>query len=182
MSAVLLAVAAALPASGRAADPPATRPTEAVWLQSNLAELYPSPAEVCLSTYRQMKDAPGVVVVLHTELEHFSHYRYTVRRDSLPAEAATTNRSGEIPVRFDDRTPRPQRIEVVIQAVSMLGRRTRPFSIELGYYPKELYAAAGQKSRSWLVVHRSDLALCGSSVEDWIVESPSSQDRDYARR
>lgn len=178
----LLLAAATLPGTGRTAEPAAPATTEEVWLQSNLRELYPCYTEICLSTYEQMSDAPGVVLRLQTEVERFSHYRYTVTRDSLPAGAPMQDRSGAIAVRFDPHNSRPQRITAVIQAVSRSGRKTRPFSIELGYYPGEFYAASGHRTRSWLVVHTSDLALCGGSVRDWIVERPSAQDRAYARK
>jgi transglutaminase-like putative cysteine protease len=181
--AALPCVAAALLAGAAGAAGPAAPVTvEAVWLQSNLRELYPSRAEICLSTYQQMSDEPGVVLVLQTDVENFSHYRYSLQRDSLPREERLESRSGEISVRFERHDVRPQRIKLAIQAVSKSGRKTRPYSIELGYYPTEHYAAAGQRTPSWLVVHDSDVELCGSSVEDWIVERPSAQDRAYAKK
>jgi hypothetical protein len=183
VSAVVLLVAALLlPGTTGAAPPAASRAPQTVQLQSNLQELYPRRAEICLSTYQQMSDAPGVVLKLQSDIERFSHYRYTLRRDSLARESPVVNRDGTIPIRFDRRDPRPQRIEALIQAVSRSGRSTRPFSMELVYYPKEYYAASGQRTRGWMIVHDTDLALCGSSVGDWIVERPTPQDRAYARK
>ena len=178
----VLVAAATLPGACSAKEPPAPPATEEVWLQSNLRELYPCYEEICLSTYEQMSDAPGVVLWLHTDVENFSCYRYTLERDSLPPDAPLQDRSGAIAVRFDPLNSRPQRITAVIQAVSKSGRKTGPFSIELGYSPSEYYAASGHRTRSWLVVRNSDLALCGGSVRDWIVERPSAQDRVYARK
>lgn len=177
-AAALIAAVQVLPGTGQAARPA----TEAVWLETNLGELYPSPAEVCLSTYRQTKETPGVVLELQTDLEGFSHFRYALRRDSLPREPDRVSENGSIPVTFDPGNPRPQRVEAVIHAVSRSGRRSRPFSIELGYYPREHYAAAGQRTRNWVVVHATDLVRCGTSVEDWIVERPSPSERAYARK
>jgi transglutaminase-like putative cysteine protease len=181
-AAVACVAAAALPGAAWAAGPAAPATVESVWLQSNLRELYPSRADICLSNYEQLSDEPGVVLVLRSDVENFSHFRYSLRRDSLSREAPLDSRSGEITVRFDRASVRPQRISVAIQAVSKSGRKTPPLSIELGYYPSEHYAAAGQHTRSWLVVHASDIERCGSSVEDWIVERPSADDRAYARR
>ncbi len=178
----LLVAVGILPGTGRTAEYAAQPATEEVWLQSNLRELYPGDADICLSTYEQMSDAPGVVLKLQTQQEGFSHYRYTLKRDSPPPGAPLRNRSGAIAVSFDPRNLQPQRVEVVIRAVSKSGRETRPFSIVLGYYPREFYAASGHETRSWLVVHNSDLALCGGSVQDWIVERPPAQDRAYARK
>ena len=178
----LLLAAGILPEAGRAAEHAPQPATDEVWLQSNLRELYPCDADICLVTYEQMSDVPGVVLSLQTRLEDFSHYRYALRRDSLPPGAPMRSRSGSITVCFDPRNPRPQRIEAVIRAVSKSGRETRPFSIEFGYYPREFYVASGHRTRSWLVVHHSDLALCGGPVESWIVERPSAQDRAYARK
>jgi len=160
---------------------PALPATEAVWLESNIRELYPRHCELCLSSYEQMSDTAGVVLRLQSDLEKFSHYRYALRRDSLPVERPKDDRSGAISLVFDSRNPQPQRIEAIVQAVSTTGAKTRPYSVVLGYYPREHYAASGQGSQNWLVVHTSDLELCNGSVEDWIVERPSPQDRAYAR-
>lgn len=156
--------------------------TEGVWLQSNLQELYPRHAGMCISTYKQMDDTSGVVVKLQADVEQFSHYRYTLQRDTLAREAAVENRSGAVAVLFDERNPEPQHLELLLQAVSKSGQKTRPFSIKLGYYSRAHYAAADQRTKGWLVVQGSDLSLCGSSVADWIVELPSAEDRAYARR
>ncbi|MFI5371083.1 MAG: hypothetical protein ACHQ52_05950 [Candidatus Eisenbacteria bacterium] len=178
----MLVAAAILPAGVRAAEPAAAPATEAVYLQDNVRDLYPIQAEICLSTYEQMSDAPGVLLRLQTDIESFSHYIYTVRRDSLPRGAAQEDRDGAIPVRFDGHDLRPHRIETVIQAVSTSGRKTRPYSIVIGYYPRESDASPGHPNRNWLIVHTSDLALCGGSVGNWIVETPSAEERGYARK
>src|SRR4030095_5802533 len=68
------------------------------------------------------------------------------------------------------------------EAVSASGWKTRPYTIELAYHPRELYAAARNRAPSWLIVEASDLSLCGTSVEDWIVETTSAQSRDHARK
>jgi hypothetical protein len=177
----LLVAAVALPGTGRAGEP---RPpvVEEVFLRSNLRELYPCRAEICLSTYEQMSDAPGIILWLRSDIERFSHYRYTLQHDSLPAGAPMQDRSGAIAVTFDLHNAKQQHITAVIQAVSKSGQTTRPFSVEMAYTPREYYMAAGHPTRSWIVVQNSDLALCGGSVRDWIVDRPSAQDRAYARK
>lgn len=173
--------AVAAPARSAAPSRPARAP-EPVLLQSNLRDLYPAPADICLVTYQQMKDAPGVVLHLRTALEGFAHFRVTRQHDSLPAGPAAMERGPAITVRFAPDNPRPQRIVTTVEAVTRSGRRSRPFTIELGYVPSAHYAASGQKSPNWLVVHATDLARCGSSVEDWIVERATEAERAYARK
>src|SRR5262249_25536569 len=114
-------------------------------------------------------------------VERFSHYRYTIRRDSLPAERPREDRTGSITVSFDPRNPRSQHVVVVIEAVAW-GRTTQPYSIALAYHPHQLYAAARQRAPSWMVVEASDLSLCGSSIQDWIVEPVSAESRAFARK
>jgi hypothetical protein len=181
LPAALLLAAALVPGIGTAA-PPEAFTTEEVSLQSNVADLYPRRAEICLTTYQQLNDAPGVVLWLRADIANFSCYQYTVARDSLPRGAPVESRTGSITVSFDRDNPRPQRVVTVIQAVSRSGWKSRPYSIEIRYQPGEVYAAAGQRRQSWLVVHASDLALCGGSVEEWIVEASTAQDRAYARK
>jgi hypothetical protein len=164
------------------AGPPAPPATEEVLLQSNLRELYPTRSEICITSYQQMDDAPGVILWLHTDIAGFSHYRFTLQRDSLPPGASGHSRDGAIRVGFDRSNPRPQRIVTVIEAASKSGRKTRPFSIEIVYNPAEVYAAARQPRIGWLLVQASDLALCGGSVRDWIIEAPTPQDRAQARK
>ena len=176
-----LLAALLLPVPGRAAEPVGPRTPVAVQLQSNESELYPHNKEICLATYQQMSEAPGVVLKLQTDVENFSHYLYSIQWNALPPEAPLVNRNGVIPLCFDRRNPRPQRLKAVIRAVSKSGLESRPFTMELGYYPKEYYSASGQRSPSWLIVHTTDLDLCGSSVADWILERPTAEDRAYAR-
>ncbi|HEY2955746.1 MAG TPA: hypothetical protein VGK89_10910 [Candidatus Eisenbacteria bacterium] len=180
--ALACALVAAVPAGAAGAEPSTPIETEEVLLRTNRFYIYPHEADICLSTYRPMTDEPGVILSLRSDVEGFSHYRYSFRRDSLPPGRPLESRSGEIQVRFDGHNPRPQHVVTTLRAVSRSGRESKPFSIELGFYPKEYYAAAGQRSRGWLVVHTSDILLCGSSVTDWIVERPSEEDRAYARK
>ena len=174
---ILAATLALATGAGGASSSP-----EGVWLQSNLRELYPRRVEACVVTYTQLSDPPGVLLSLHTDLERFSHYRYTLRRDSLHAEPPRRSRDGSIPVRFDPTVPRSQRVTVVVEAVPRWGRASKPHSITLAYHPRAVYAAARLPSPSWLVVEASDLSLCGSAVDDWMVERTLPEDRAYARR
>jgi hypothetical protein len=176
----LIAVLAVGPAA--AEEKPSSAGADTLLLQSNYWELYPRRADIALRTFRQLKDAPGIVLSLKTDVKDFSHYLYSFKRDSLPAGASLENRDGEITVLFEKRDePKPQRIVTEIAAVSKSGQKTRPYAIEIGYYPKELYAAGGQTSPSWLVVQNTDLLLSGSSVEDWVLERPTPEDRAYAQ-
>ncbi len=156
---------------------------DTLMLTSNYWELYPRRADIALRTFKQLTDVPGVLLVLRTDVKDFSHYLYTVRRDTLPAEATQVNRDGEIAVRFEDREEaRAQRIYTDIQVVSASGEESKPYTVEIGYYPKELYAAGGQTSPSWLVVQNTDLLLAGSSVDDYVMLEPTDKDRVYAQK
>ncbi len=177
-----LALLALAPLARPSAAADAQRPaTETVWLESNLSQLYPHRTELCLVTYTQTSDPPGITLTLRNDVAHFSHYRYTIRRDAQPAERRREDRTGSITVTFDPLDPRSQHAVVVVEVVAG-GYTSKPYSIGLAYHPHELYAAARHKAPSWMVVEDSDLALCGSSVEDWIVEPSSSESRAYARK
>jgi hypothetical protein len=171
-----------LPGSGHAGEPVTVPGVEGVWLETNLNDLYPDRDEICLTTYEQTSEPPGVVLHLQNGIAGFSRYLYTSRRDSLPAGPERENRSGEISVRFDPSSRREQRIETVVHGITNAGRRTRAYSIVIVYYPREIYATVGQRTPDWLVVQSSDLSLCGGSVDDWNVDAPSAEDRAYARQ
>jgi hypothetical protein len=157
--------------------------TDTLSLQSNYWALYPRRADISLRTFRQLKGEPGIVLSLRTDVKDFSHYLYTFKRDSLPAEVPLESRDGEIAVRFAKRDePKSQRILTEIRAMSRSGEKTRPYGVEIGYYPKELYAASGQTSASWLVVQNTDLTLADSAVDDWVLEPPTAADRAYAQK
>jgi len=177
-----VAAAILVPGSGRAAEPVVPPRVEGVWLESNLNALYPDRDEICLTTYEQTTDPPGVLLRLQNGIDGFSHYLYTVRRDSSRAAPARPNRDGAIPVSFDPVSRREQRIETVIRGVTRSGRRTRPYSVVIAYYPREIYASVGQRQPDWLVVQSTDLFLCGGEVGDWIVDVPTAQDRAYAQK
>ena len=169
--------------TGMAEEKASASKTDTLSLQSNYWALYPRRADISLRTFHQLKDEPGIVLSLRTDVKDFSHYLYTFKRDSLPAEAALESRDGEIAVRFAKRDePKGQRILTEIRAVSRSGEKTRPYGVEIGYYPKELYAAGGQTSPSWLVVQNTDLVLSGSSVDDWVLEQATAADRAYAQK
>jgi len=177
-----LALIAVVAGSAVAEEKTSASRTDTLSLQSNYWELYPRRADISLRTFRQLKDAPGIVLSLRTDVKDFSHYLYAFKRDSLPAGSPLESRDGEIAVRFEKRNePKPQRIVTEIRAVSGSGEKTRPCAVEIGYYPKELYAAGGQTSPSWLVVQNTDLVLSGSSVDDWVLEAPTAEDRAYAQ-
>ena len=155
--------------------------TQSVWLQPT-RDLYPHRAAICLQSYTQRADPPGVILSLQSEVEQFSHYRYTLQRDSSPTGSPHDSRDGSIEVTFDADQPRSQQIVVTIEAVSLWGRRSSPFSITIAYHPRAVYAAAHQSSPSWIIVEASDLSLCGTRVDDWVVENSWPESRAYARK
>ncbi|MSS71115.1 MAG: transglutaminase domain-containing protein [Candidatus Latescibacteria bacterium] len=162
---------------------PTTGKPQVVPLEGNSWDLYPRREPVSLRTFKQLVEEPGVLLSLRTDVKDFSHYLYTFQRDSLPAEPAQESRDGQIAVRFQKRNEaKSQLIATEIQAVSKSGERTKAYRVEIGYYPKELYAASGQTSQSWLVVQNTDLTLSGSSVDDWILDRPTAEDRAYAQK
>ena len=161
----------------------ATKP-RIVPLAGNYWDLYPTREDVSIRDFRQLTgDQPGVLLFLRTGLKDFSHYRCTFKRDSLPDDPPQESRDGQIAIRFVRRDePKAQLIRTEVRAVSKTGETSDTYSIEIGYYPKELYAASGQTSRSWLVVQNTDLVTSGSAVEDWILDEPTPEDRAYAQR
>ena len=160
-----------------ATDTKQTTP-QIVLLQSNYWELYPRREEIALASVKQVSEGLGVLLSLRTGLKDFSHYLYAQN-----GESAQESRDGEVTVRFRRLgDAKAQHITTEIQAVSRSGQKTRPHRITIGYYPKELYAASGQTSPSWVIVQNTDLVLSKTTVETWIVDAPSAEDRAYAEK
>ena len=156
-----------------------TKPAaETVHPPSDYWDLYPRREEIALGAVQQVSEGLGVRLSLQTSAEDFSHYVVS-QNEGTPQE----NLDGEVMVGFRrSGEAKPQHITTEIQAVSASGEKTRPHRIVIGYYPEEFYAASGKKSQSFVIVQYTDLALARSTVEDWIVDIPSEEDRAYAKK
>jgi hypothetical protein len=155
----------------------ATEPaTETIYLQSNYWELYPRREEISLQAIQQVSEGLAVRLSLKSSLRDLSHYIV-----SQNEEDAQESPDGEIMVRFLGLgDAKPQLITTEIQAVSASGEKTKSHRVVISYHPKEFYAASGQTSQSWVTIQYTDLALERSTVEDWILDTPSEADRAYA--
>jgi hypothetical protein len=109
-------------------------------------------------------------------MEGFSHFVYSTNQEPFKRSP-----DGKIIIRFEDNhKPEVQRTTTSIKAVSTSGQSSRAYRIGINYYPTELYAASGQTSPSWIIVQNTDLSVSSQSVEDWIIQKPTKEEREYA--
>jgi hypothetical protein len=68
----------------------------------------------------------------------------------------------------------------VIRSVSTTGVVSRDYRIDVNYYPRELYAKAGQTAPGYVIVKKSDIPIVSSRVSDWVVNRPSDEEVKFA--
>lgn len=147
-------------------------------LQTNYWELYPRREDVFLQAMDRLPEGFGIQLTTRSSMKEFSHFVYSV--NGAPAQKAA---DGKIPIRFEDRhTPEVQRATTTIKAVSTAGAESKPYSISVNFYPKELYAASGQTATGYIIIQQTDLAMTATTVEDWILQRPTPEEVEYARK
>lgn len=160
-------------------SPPAPKVIQrTVDLQTNCWELYPRREDVALISMERLRVGFGVELRVQTSRRDFSHFVYSVN-----GAKAQRSADGKIPIRFEDKhSPAMQGTTTTIKAVGASGAESKPYSISINFYPKELYAAGGLTAPGYIIIQQTDLALTTSRVEDWILHRPMPSDVDFARK
>jgi hypothetical protein len=157
---------------------PTPRKTQQVELTTNYWDLYPRREDVSLRAIERLPEGIGFLLRLQSNVEGFSHFLYAV--NDAPFEKSA---NGTVAVRFEDKHNADiQRTTVAIKAVSTAGATSKLYAISMNFYPKELYAASGQTAPGYVIVQKTDLVFATSQVEDWILQHPSPDERNYARK
>lgn len=76
----------------------------------------------------------------------------------------------------------PQHHQLTLHATTAEGTRSQEYFLNLQYNSKAQDAAAGRTAFSRITVRDTNLRLSYSHAHDWIIDSPSEADRDYATR
>lgn len=177
----LLLIAVSPAATLRAADPEQEEyavATEQVTLnfESNYWDLYPRDEAVYLQALERLSDGVGVRLTLRPGLSDFSHFEYADGDGPFRKSA-----DGRILIRFEDRhTPEVYRSSTKIRAVARTGDSSKTYTIDINYYPKELYAASGQTAPGYVIVQNTDLLLSSSRIDDWILQRPTPEEKTWA--
>ena len=147
-------------------------------LQTNRWELYPHREDVALVSMERLRDGFGIELRVQNSRRDFSHFLYSV--NGAKAQRST---DGRIPIRFEDKhSPAMQATTTTIKAVAATGAESKPYTISINFYPKELYTAGGLTAPGYIIIQQTDLALTTSRVEDWILHRPAPGDIDFARK
>jgi len=171
--AVFAANLAAAPAPQGAPPIPGT---ETVELRSNERDLYPRLEDVAIRSIERLPGEVGVGLELVSDMPGFSHFV-----SSTNGEPFRKVEGGRLVLRFADRhTPDVQITDTIVRAVDTAGKASGNRSINVNYYPRELYAKAGQTAPGYVIVRKTDIPIAATRVADWIVDGPTREDIDFA--
>jgi hypothetical protein len=150
--------------------------TENIDLQSNEGELYPRLEDVAIRSVERLPEGVGINLDLVSDMPGFSHFVYSTNGD--PFRKAAGDR---LLIRFVDRhTPEVQTTTTIVRSVSASGQASGDRSINVNYYPRELYAKAGQTAPGYVIVRKTDIPMSLSRVADWIADRPTPEDIKFA--
>ena len=173
-------VAMALAALAAATTPQATvdpAGTESVELRSNERDLYPRLEDVAVRTMERLPDGVGISLDLVSDMPAFSHFAYATNGAAFRALEG-----GRLVLRFVDRhTPDVQTSDTIVKAVDKAGKMSAGRAINVNYYPRELYAKAGQTAPGYVIVRKTEIPLASTRVADWIVDQPTPEDILFAK-
>ncbi len=122
--------------------------------------------------------AAGVRLALQSGIEGFSHFLYSI--DDAPFKKSP---DGCITVHFEDK-PSHQEKTIIVKAACGNGKDSTPYTVKLGYFPKEFYEANRMSGYPNILVVESDPVLnfaCGS-VEDLASREATPEEREFASK
>jgi hypothetical protein len=147
-----------------------------VELQSNEGQLYPRLEDVAIRTMERLPSGVGIRLGLVSDMKGFSRFLYST--NGAPFQEAA---GGRLTIAFADKhTPDVQTTTTVIRSVSISGQVSKDYRIGVNFYPRELYAKAGQTAPGYVIVQKTDIPLALRRVDDWITDRPSPADVAFA--
>jgi hypothetical protein len=156
------------------APPPGSEPVE---LRSNEPELYPNFEDVAIRSMERLPSGVGLRLGFVSDTKGFSHFLCST--NGQPFQELV---NGTLLLAFEDRhSPEIQQLKTVIRSVSRSGTVSKDRHIDVNYYPRELYAKAGQTAPGYVIVKKTDIPIVSSRVSDWVGSRPSAEDVDFAR-
>lgn len=172
------AMALAAPAASSAPQTTVAAPgTDSVELRSNERDLYPRLEDVAVRAMERLADGVGVSLDLVSDMPGFAYF--SVSTNGTPFQKLE---GGRLVLRFVDRhTPDVQTSDTVVKAVDGAGRISAGRAINVNYYPRELYAKAGQTAPGYVIVRKTEIPVSSTRVADWIVDRPTPEDIAFAK-
>ncbi|MDP6779915.1 MAG: transglutaminase domain-containing protein [Candidatus Latescibacteria bacterium] len=158
----------------------APKPAETVALnyKTNYWDLYPRREDISLVSLKPLAEGVGVRLKLRSDMRGFSHFLYSL--NDSPFERAVGD---AVDIRYEDKgTGKVESARISSKAVADDGRESEAYGININYYPSEHYAAGGQTSNGWIIIQHTDMALTSSRVEDWILQHPTDEEVEFARK
>jgi hypothetical protein len=149
---------------------------EPVELHSNEPELYPRLEDAAIRSMERLPSGVGLRLEFVSDTRNFSHFLHSMNKGAFERMEG-----GILLLEFkDNHSPDIQYATTVIRSVSATGAVSRDYRIDVNYYPRELYAKAGQTAPGYVIVKKSDIPIVSSRVSDWIVNRPSDEEIAFA--
>jgi hypothetical protein len=160
--------------SAQESAPPAG--SEIVELRSNEPELYPNFEDVAIRSMERHPSGVGLRLGFVSDTRDFSHFLYSTNKGPFQEME-----NGSLLLTFEDKhSPDVQYMTTVIRSVSHLGIVSKNYHIDVNYYPRELYAKAGQTAPGYVIVKKTDIPIVSSRVSDWVGSRPTAEDLEFA--
>jgi len=140
-------------------------------------ELYPTDEALSFRRIERPATGIGLVLTLATSFE-FAALEVTDEGHAL----VTTDDAVVTALFPDEQAMEPQFHSLTLTALSTSGERTAPHRLRLQFASKARDAASGRSTHDRVIVKETDLKLSYSFIKDWIIETPTDDDRAYAQR
>lgn len=165
------------PASTSAQESTPPPGSEVVELRSNEPELYPKSEDVAIRSMERHPSGIGLRLEFVSDTKDFSHFLRSTNGGHFQEME-----EGLFLLTFEDKhSPDVQYTTTIIRSVSRSGIVSKDYHIDVNYYPRELYAKAGQKAPGYVIVKKSDIPIVSSRVSDWVCSLPTAEDVQFAR-
>jgi transglutaminase-like putative cysteine protease len=151
---------------------------------SNEDALFPRNADVALASVEAVPDGYGVRMHLTSSIQEFDHFAYqqVFTTDQAADRSIYTSDDGVIDLLFTGpqlATAREQ--SFAVWAVTASGTASAPCRVTMQFYSSGFYASFGQTSSGYIVFDSGGLPVASTAVRDWIVDSPSEDDVQFAK-
>jgi hypothetical protein len=145
-------------------------------------DFYPRGEDLVMEAVYPLEGGTGLEIHLKSEREDVSHFLAQINEG--PVEEI---RDGILRVEFDDNHTLEKHSSETrvasIRAVSEGGSESEPYTIRLSFAPKERYLANGHvtNAHSRIQIQQSDVKLFRTAVQDWLLDDPTEEEREYAQ-
>jgi hypothetical protein len=140
-------------------------------------ELYPTDEALSFRSVERTSKGIGLVLTLTTSFE-FGSLEVTDE-----GHAVVSTDGPVITISFpNEKAMEPQFHALSVVAISTSGERTTSHNIKFQFASKARDATNGRTTNDRVVVKETDLKLSYSFINDWVIETPTDEDRSYAQQ